>query len=182
MSRLLLQLMLLIGVIIGSVSVAAAQNEHPWTSVGSAGTVDEADLKLFITSAAQAAILADAELPATVLIRYNVVATEDAPARWPLMTVRFRDNGTDARVVTTLRGVSFTTGAIFTVATLDSNNYPPSTDFQTQSVFDCESFAPVNFIDNAYYIETNLTKTSATATPAIQLLKVEWIICPIENG
>jgi hypothetical protein len=157
-----------IGIIIGFVSVAAAQ--RVWTSVGSAGTVDEADLALFATSGAQISVANTAALPATVVVRHNIVAVEGVGGA-PNMTVRFRDNGSGGRVVAVLKSVSFVNGVITPLLTFDSNTVTPSANFQTVGVFNCdENFE--SFDVSAYFIETTITKSLDTATPALQLLKV----------
>jgi hypothetical protein len=171
MKRVLLQLMLLIGVVIGSVSVAAAQ----WTSVGSAGTVDEADLAIFDTTGAQVRIIAGSGVPASVVVRYNVVNIPGIAGEGTAMTVRFRDNGAGARVLAILKQVSFTTGMTTNVFTIDSNTFPSSADFQNQSEFSCDF--GFDFNDNAYYIEATLTRSSEAAAPALQLLRIGLRIC-----
>jgi hypothetical protein len=173
MKRVLLPLLLLIGVIVGSVSVSEAQG--PWTSVGSAGTVDEADLALAVTSASQITILNSATVPANVVVRYNVVAVDGATGGPTIMTARFRDNGTGSRVVAALRQVSFETGGTTTLLTIDSNDYTASTSFQTQDEFSCS--VSLDFDDNGYYIEVTLSKALESATPALQLLKIGRTLC-----
>lgn len=168
MKTVLRQFLLFIAVILGSVSVAAAQ----WTTVGSAGTVDEADLAEFEATGAQVRILSTATLPASVVVRYNVVKVDGMiiGVIGIAMNVRYRDNGSGARVLTHLRAVNINTGVTQTIMTVDSNAFPPATTFQTQSAVACgEGY---NFSDNAWFIETTLTKSATGGTPALQAIQL----------
>src|SRR5688572_6439060 len=161
MKTALLQVLLSIALILGSVSVAAAQ----WTTVGSAGTVDEADVAEFETAGSQVRILDTAALPASVVIRYNVVAVNGVSGGNRVgMGARYRDNGNGARVLTVLRRVNLMTGVTTPMLTIDSNAFPTSSTFQVQSVAACALF--FDFSSNAYFVETTLTKSSAAANPA----------------
>jgi hypothetical protein len=176
MQRLLLQAVLSIGIVIGSVSISAAQ-ASPWTSAGSAGMVDEVDVAVYETSGALVRIAASAPVPASLVIRYNVVAVPglslgDVGAE---LTARFRDNGTGARVVATLKEVSFETGATTTLLTVDSNDATPSIDLESRTVSSC--LFELDFGSNAYFIEAVLSKSAGAVTPALQLLRVSNPVC-----
>jgi hypothetical protein len=172
MHRLLLQALLSIGIVIGSVSVTAAQ---PWTSVGSVGMVDEVDVAVYETSGPLVRIAASAPVPASLVIRYNVVAVPDFSFTGAALTARFRDAGTGARMVATLKEVSFATGATTTLLTLDSNDAIPSIDLQARTVSSCT--LELNFSNNAYFIEAVLSKSAGAVTPALQLLRVGITDC-----
>jgi hypothetical protein len=167
MKTVLLQCLLFIAVILGSASVAAAQ----WTTVGSAGTVDEADLAEFETASSVLRIRSTATVPATVVVRYNVVRVETMSGGSIRMTVRFRDNGSAARVRTALNQVSFITGVTTTLLTFDSDTVPPATRF-TVEVVEGPCNVGFDFQNNAYYIETTLTKSATDGTPALQAIHV----------
>jgi hypothetical protein len=164
---------LLLGVVVGSVSVTAAQ--APWTSVGSAGTVDEANLAIFNTSGPQVRILGTAPLPASLVIRYNVVAVDGVLGGSGALTARFRDTGVDSRVLAVLRQVNFTTGSTTTLLALDSDDFAPSPDLQAQEVESCA--IELDFGSNAYFIEVTLSKSTAAANPILQLLRIRRIPC-----
>jgi hypothetical protein len=161
----LLQLLLAIVTVIASVSAAAAQ----CTSVGSAGTVDGADVAEFETAGPQMRVRGTATLPATVVIRYNVVSVNGMTGGDGAITmyVRYLDNATGARVLSVLKQVNIQTGVITTMLTLDSNDFAPDSDFQTQGVDRCAVF---NFTQNAYFIETTLTKSTPAARPRVMAL------------
>jgi hypothetical protein len=168
MKTVLLQFLLFIAIILGSVSVAAAQ----WTTIGSAGTVDEADLAEFETAGPQVRIRSTATVPATVVVRYNVVNVDgmQTGAMGMAMNARYRDNGSGARVLTRLRQVNINTGATRTIMSVDSDDFPPATTFQTQTAMACtEGF---NFSTSAYYIETTLTQSATGGTPALEMIQL----------
>ena len=172
MNTVLLQLLLVIAVVVSSVSVAAAQ----WTTVASAGTVDETDLGLFETVGSQVRIRNSAALPATGVVRYNVVAVEGVVGgNGIVMNVRYRDNGADARALFVLREFNFIRGATTTLLTLDSKTRPSSAAFQAQGISDCGP--GFDFSTSAYFVETTLTKT-VDGNPALQAIQVGFTTCP----
>jgi hypothetical protein len=171
MKTVLLQVLLAIMTVIASVSAAAAQ----WTTVGSAGTVDEADVAEFETAASQVRIRSTAAVPATVVIRYNVVAIPESGGVGAGMTVRYLDNADGARVFSVLKQVNITTGVTTNVFALDSNAFPADSAFQTRSVFDCD--LSLDFSINAYFIETTLTKSTPAASPRLQAIRLTTAAC-----
>src|SRR5688500_15293389 len=56
-----------------AITVFANDTKKPWTTVGSAGTVDEEDLSIFNTKDRNISLNAP-QLPATLDVRYNIVA------------------------------------------------------------------------------------------------------------
>jgi hypothetical protein len=170
--RVLLQLMLVITVALGTVGGAAAQ----WTSVGSAGTVDEADIAKYETSGSAVRIIDTVPTPASVVIRYNVVAVAGlSGGDGIVLNARYRDNGSGARVLAVLRQINIETGVTTTVLTLDSNTLEQSSDFQTRFVAACKTV--LDFLSNAYFIEMTLSKSSAGGRPGLQVLQVAAADC-----
>lgn len=159
----------------GTESAIAATSLKPFTCVGSAGTVDEADMGLVSLSSGVAFMKSGAGNGSRLNIRYNVVATDDAAGGAVDMTLRYRDNGAGARVIARLKSYNFRTGAIRTVLTFNSNDFPQSSRFQTQSVFHCGR--SLDFQSNAYFIDVELYKSNSGGTPALGLMKVIWTIC-----
>ncbi len=153
-------------------SVLAAS---PWTSVGSAGVVDEVDLSEFYMSFGYAGILPAAPANASVTLRYNVTATGDLENGGvnKRLSARFRDNGPGARVVLYLREYNYLSGATTTLLTLDSDTVAPSASFQTHTVGDGCYSTSFDFSRNAYYIEAILSRTTASGTPNLAILRVE---------
>ena len=153
-----------------SVPVLAQAQSGAWTTVGSAGTVDEADTSIVTMTGGVAAVSGAAALPANLDIRYNVVAVEGLYDDCIKMAVRFKDNGANARVIVRLKQYSLETGITTTMLTLDSNNFGSDALYQLQSVATCnKSF---NFGENAYFVEATLTKTLAGGAPGLALIKI----------
>lgn len=156
-----------------------------WTTVGSAGTIDESSVGKLVM---QGPIIAFPEIlppergiastdsqafalpvqPETVsgTVRYNVVATDGLFENGSFlgMRSRFRDDGNNAQVVLRLFEINITTGATSLVLTLDSNDFPARANYQTQSV---STFVGnrINFLENAYYIEATLIQKRSALTP-----------------
>jgi hypothetical protein len=151
---------------------AAAQDDKPWTTIGSAGTVDESGQMTFTDNIAYL----DSD---SAVIRYNVVAVDGLfndglQAAFPRMTVRFRDNGSNNRVIVRLKRAPIDGGNSVTVLRLDSNDYAGSSSFQTQSVTACgdEAFS-FDFASYAYYIEVTMSRTSLPVTPGLASIKLD---------
>ncbi|WP_295613341.1 hypothetical protein [uncultured Lamprocystis sp.] len=154
-----------------------AQAQQPWTSVGSTGVVDEQDLSLFDFVNAEARVVSTAPAPSTLNLRYNVVALEElnsgfnTPYRFK---ARLRDNGAGSQVVLRLRSASFATGLATTIATIDSNALPPSPSYRNQEVCVLLDF---DFVNNAYFIDADLIKSSTAGTPALSLIQIDEANC-----
>ncbi|MCI0423392.1 MAG: hypothetical protein L0312_29945 [Acidobacteria bacterium] len=149
-----------------------------WTTVGSAGTVDEADQNKVVYSGG---IVAFPELlaPPTNLalapnlpletvqavIRYNVTAVDGLfePGARLCMQTRFRDDGDRARVLLRLVEYNIFTGVTTTRLTFDSNTVPAQANFQTNSA--STNWTTFDFFQNAYYVEAVLTKQQPIITP-----------------
>jgi hypothetical protein len=166
-----------------------------WTTVGSAGTIDEADTGKLVLSGATVAFPEppNSNFPGaafaiglpmetvTATVRYNVVATDATiePGDFLSMRARFRDDGNNAQVLLRLFEINFETGATTLLLTLDSNAFMPQTDYQLQTVSARTNQKP-DFVNNAYWIEATLVQKRPTITPfgggrpglaAIQLYK-----------
>jgi hypothetical protein len=158
--------------VVGCSAAAVAQSDKPWTAVGSDGTPDEGDP---VTYTGNIAYL-DGD---SAVMRYNVVAVDglinDGPlAAFPRMTVRFRDNGDNNRIVVRLRRIGIDGGNSVSILTLDSNDYAGSSSFQTRSVSACgdDSFT-FDFDNYAYYIEATLTRTGLPVTTGLSSIKLD---------
>ncbi len=166
-----------------------------WTTVGSAGTVDEADAGKVVFSGSVVAfpeVLAPPTLQAesnaqivlptvttNATIRYNVTAVDGlfAPGSHLGMTVRFRDDGDWARVQLRLYEQDIYTGATALLLTFDSNTFAASPNFQTTGVGNPLPFWSFNFDQKAYFIEATLTKTSSAISinggrPGLAIIKL----------
>ncbi|MEK7831146.1 MAG: hypothetical protein AAB401_08680 [Acidobacteriota bacterium] len=157
-----------------------------WTTVGSAGTVDEASTGKLVMRGSTIGFpefLEPFPFPADRLnepalalpiqletvsatVRYNVVATDGLfeNGAYLGMKSRLRDDGNNAQVLLRLFEVNIDTGATSLVLTLDSNSFTPSANYQTvgASVFVGNR---INFLQNAYYIEATLIQKRSPLTP-----------------
>lgn len=154
-----------------------------WTTVGSAGTIDEADTGKLVMQGSTiafpellgplptdnfperttAAAIPFPEQTVTATVRYNVVATDGLfeNGAYLGMKARLRDDGDRAQVVLRLYEVNIDTGATSLVMTLDSNTFAPSSNYQTvgASVFVGNR---INFLQNAYYIEATMVQKKSS--------------------
>jgi len=170
-----LAFLLVLGMIAAAPMSALAQTD-PWTTVASAGTVDESDLQIVSLSGATATIKNSAALPATLDIRYNVVAVDGVfGGDGIVLKARFRDNGADAQVILQLKRYSFATGTTSTLLTLNSNDYPSDAGFQLQSKGNCST--QLNFFENAYWVEVQIKKTGTGGSPSLALIQVILNLC-----
>ncbi len=154
-----------------------AQAQQPWTAVGSTGVVDEQDLSLFDFVNGEARVVSTAPAPSTLNLRYNVVALEELNSGFSTpyrFKVRLRDNGTGSQVLLRLKTVSFATGLATTIATIDSNAVPPSPSYQNRELCVLLDF---DFVNNAYFIDADLIKSSTSGTPALSLIQIDEANC-----
>lgn len=165
---------------------SATASAAPWTTVGSAGTVDESDQQSVVLSGAGANIAAAVSLPETATLRYNIVAVDDLLKTFGNlggveMSALFRDNSDKAQIRLRLREVDNRTGTLRTVLTLDSNAFPAAPGFQERHVDSCDKapFTPFNFDfgRKAYYVEAELVKGAVDALPSLGTIAVHPVIC-----
>lgn len=98
--------------------------------------MDEADLGTVALSSNTAAV-SGAATNATVDIRYNVVAVDGlfGGDGTKILSARIADNGAAAQVIVRLQQLNISTGAITTLAELNSNAFPSSTGAQNRVCF-----------------------------------------------
>lgn len=180
--RLLCSSLLMLAAMAGT---ALAQDSWKiWTSAASTGSVDEADVNKIILSG-PGVLFNPAAGEGTATIRYNVVAVDGlfanlTPTSWPALIVRYRDNGSNERVVVRLKEFILAVGAnpggdfggpgegnINTLITFDSNDYPQIPEAQSQSIGNCGQFPRFEFagpnIARVYYLEVEITKGAGGA-------------------
>jgi hypothetical protein len=166
-----------------------------WTTVGSAGTVDEADADKVVFSGSvvafpevlapptlQTEANAQISLPTVTTnatIRYNVTAVDGLfmAGSHLGMTVRFRDDGDWARVLVRLYEQDIYTGLTALLLTFDSNASPASPNYQTNGVGSPYPHWSFDFNQKAYFIEATLTKTSSAISinggkPGLAIIKL----------
>ena len=167
-----------------------------WTTVGSAGTLDEkSEGKVFFDHAVvqkgqipvigqfKRQLHADGGVEETdsAVIRYNVTAVDGLFGLDDLgMTIRFLAEGKSARVVAKLIEVDIATGAEVTRLTFDSDNAPTASGYHVWDVYDCEGRGePFDFVKKAYYIDATLTTSAFIVESAagIEVIQVYATHC-----
>lgn len=148
---------------------AAQAQSNPWTSVGSAGVVDEADTGIVDFVAGEARMRGNAAAGSVLNLRYNVVSLPgfSGPGQY-VMRTRFRDNGAGANVRLDLRRYQ-NNGLNSLQATFDSDDHGASASYQTQA--ECV-LVDWDFATSAYYVEATLSKSTAAGTPALALIQL----------
>lgn len=141
-------------------------HERCWTSVGSAGTVDESGLANIVLTSQSAAIKGTVT-NATVTVRYNVVSVGVFVGEQARLRVRFADNGTSAQVIVRVRKLTLSNGAFTTLAVLDSDTFPIGD--QTRDKGFSGSF---DFEKHAYSVDVELRKTGAAGNPQVYALQI----------
>jgi hypothetical protein len=154
---------------IAAVLAAGVAQANTWTTVGSAGVVDDADTGIVDFVAGEARMRSNAVVGSMLNLRYNVVSLEgfSGPGQYAMRS-RFRDNGSGANVRLDLRRYQ-NDGTNSLVATFDSNDHAASSSYQTQAkciVVDWD------FNTSAYYIEATLHKGATAGTPALGLIQL----------
>jgi len=160
--------------------------EGPWTTVGSAGTVDELDTQRVVLDRGIVSLALNSPVGTLANIRYNVTAVTGVHDGIRLIA-RFRDNG-NARVTLRLREVDVKTGLTRTVLVLDSNDFAPSDAFQVQAVpgDSCDASTKLRFASDdgdplgghAYFVDAALTLTGVGGRPALEIIKLEPCVVP----
>lgn len=148
---------------------AAQAQSNPWTTVGSAGVVDEADTGIVDFVAGEARMRGTAVVGSMLNLRYNVVSLPgfSGPGQY-VMRTRFRDNGAGANVRLDLRRYQ-NNGINSVQATFDSDDYAAAAGYQTQA--EC-MLVDWDFNTSAYYIEATLHKSTSAGTPALGLIQL----------
>src|SRR5437762_3806181 len=162
-------------VLVGLITTASplfAQETQPWTTVGSAGTVDEASLPLVLLGSPVSGAVGMRLVPgfiSGVNIRYNVVSVPGLIGiAGVAMTVRYRDHGDGERVRAQLKQYNLFTGITTTLLEFDSDVFVPMNTFQVQSVATSACVPPfvtLNFLENSYFIDAFLTRNLFPVPP-----------------
>lgn len=180
-----------------TLNVAQAQTPEInkiWTTVGSAGTVDETDVSkvFFDRSVVQMGRPLAGKLPTSkqslftqsAVIRYNVTPVDGLFT--PICRSEFGKDCTGrqlqlrylatpgARIIAKLIEVDMATGAETPRLTFDSNNFGAANNYQVQLTEECGPRWRFDFTRKAYYIEATLTGNRLVGTVAagIQIIKI----------
>jgi hypothetical protein len=157
-----------------------------WSSAGSAGTVDIADLGKVVfdksivqlqgfdlvvgaANAAQPPVVSP--FPVTrAVIRYGVTPVEGVLLGGYALRLRYRDGA--GQVVAHLIQVDIASGTETPVASFDSGLFPRRNDFRVNTG---GSSATLDFENNAYYVELTLTAAHNPVTPVLFPPKVSVV-------
>jgi hypothetical protein len=162
-----------------SIGLLPAAHAYPWTSAGSTGTPDEDALPTDLTPGKITMNLPYATLKATqasmsATIRYNVTAVFDKSYIFtPYLQMRFLDSGATTRVYAALRAYNTTNGSGRLLATLDSNSFPASAAYQTQISCTPNNQWINDFVNEVYYVEVTLSRTSTAGSAVVAALRVD---------
>ena len=181
-----------------SAHAQTADVDKNWTTVGSAGTLDESSVgKVFfdhsIVQMGRVGGSTTASTPALIstqtdsaVIRYNVTVVDSffVPrscrpdfSKNVRLRLRYLAAGPGGRVVAKLIEVDLATGRENPLLTFDSAdpNLPRSDNYQVQSVSVCGRPWNFDFQKKAYYIEATLTSSSIAAISAagIQVIQID---------
>ena len=129
---------------------------QPWTTIGAAGTVDDGE----VTYTGPLAYL-DSD---GAVLRYNVVAVEGLFA-----------NGDNNHVIVRLKSQRLTgpnAGDITTLMTIDSNDYPGSSSFQTRSIWCDGGGFSFDFVNHAYFVEVTMTRTALPISAGLESIQI----------
>ena len=150
-----------------NMSVAKAQGSPArWTTVGSAGTVDEDSLG--IVDLRNFTVGLSGTNTGTVTVRYPITATRGltcTPVTDYVVVVRYRDSdgpGSTARIFFTIRSTDSSVGGNTTEFTFDSNVFP-ATGNAFQSIGISAAIAPLDFANRVYWIEAQISRSNPAA-------------------
>jgi hypothetical protein len=170
--------------VVGLLAAPVVLRAH-WTGVASAATIDEGDLNKIVLNNDGSATIRTTISSTSAKIRLNVTADPDItplpPDRidgWLEFSMRFRDNGSGARVIATLKRVSLN-GFHFTrpqvtepLATVDSDAFPAADEWQTGwGRWSARSYG-LKFLDDGYVVEVQLIKNNSAGNPGVMGVQV----------
>jgi hypothetical protein len=179
-------------------SAETPDEERVWTTVGSAGTLDDKSEgkvvfdhavvqkgDVLVVAPATRQIRTDGttvDVTDSAVIRYNVTAVDGLFTQAMIgMKVRFLDEGGSARVVAQLIEVDIDTGAKVTRLTFDSDapDVPVQGGYRMHEVFACSGRSEAfDFLRKAYYIEATLTTSSIQTNSAAGIEIIQLYTTP----
>jgi hypothetical protein len=173
-----------------------------WTTVGSAGTLNQADLAK--VSLHQSVVQLGFDLPTVstrralapvagatrnlgpnfptiqAVVRYNVTPVEGlfpAGKFTYLLRVRYRGH-----ITAKLMQVDIETGAETQLIPLGNNSFAPSANFQVQTLPAKEPSALLDFVNNAYYVEATLIASEIVIGDPAAISIIQLIASPSFSG
>lgn len=192
---------------LGSAQAQTADINKIWTTVGSAGTIDETDVgKVFfdLSKVQMGSVPVNQPLskknalivqrPISAVIRYNVTPVDGlffptTPGCQPgtgiscqgvRLLLRYLSTGGSSQVIAKLIEVDLANGAETTRLTFKSSDFAASSNYQVQANTDCGPRWKFDFTRKAYYVEATLTgsRIASIGAAGIQMIKITSIGCP----
>lgn len=177
-----------------------------WTTVGSAGTVDDTDgskvtfdhgtaqvgrRPLINQSAAATSPAAPPQAAAdafnqttSAVIRYNLTPVDGlfVPGSAIELELRYLDVGRDAQVIVELIEADLANGTENIRVKFDSNTLTAVDEYRVQTVTQCTPRG-FNFSRKGYYLNATLTSNAIIVGSAagIQMIKVKRVTCPVQE-
>jgi hypothetical protein len=148
---------------------ASHLSEGVWAQAVNTCAVDEADLRKYAFNIYK--LSHKPEIVGKITARCNVENLPIANGNGTAFLVTYLDPdgpGTAYRVLVRLQQIT-NSGSAFTVATVDSNNFPASASFQTRSAIISHDF---DFFNNAYYAEVIVFRTNTAQAPAAAIVRI----------
>jgi hypothetical protein len=174
-------------------AVATVTVHADWTAVAATAAIDEGDLNKILFNNDGSATIRPTISSTSAKLRVSIVKTPSLVVPNPrpdelgplVFMMRARDNGPGARVIATLKRITF---GYFggpertdVVATIDSDMYQAGSDWATMPVNSFNAYNPccflrnpttgtpeaLNFLDSAYYVEIQLIKNNAEGNPGV---------------
>lgn len=145
-----------------------------WQTVGVAGTPDERSRpKVKFTGAT-----AEVKSTGDVILRYNVPPTAvDDLVDGLTMAVRYRDNGSRARVCVSLCeiGIGADSDYMDTIVWFDSDDYGHSNHTQLREVDVCDF--QFDFNNYVYLVTAKLTRSNGSGKPELDVVQLRGRLC-----
>ncbi len=157
-----------------------------WTAVGNSGEVDSAHQSLYQTNGTGSVQIKSGST-GKIVLRYNASGiprvfrkaydpADDGPDPRIQLMARLRDTGAGARVVVRLRALNLDTGALSTLAAIDSDTMYASVGqpeyVNEYALLNVDSDFQFDYWHFAYYVEAELWKTSSTANPGLMGVRI----------
>jgi hypothetical protein len=157
------------------ISIACAQLAHAQVWIAAAGTIDPASISKASVTNGSVYVKTSSTATNNVILRFDILPAgnnakpllnpEGTSSALRELGVRYIDDGPNAHVVVKVRKQDKRTGAINTLCTWDSNNWPQAAGFQ--SLGGCEIYADFdwNLPDSNgnswhyYWVEATLTQS-----------------------
>jgi hypothetical protein len=171
------KLVALISAVVACVCVPPAFAQDIWTTSGFSGIVDEADTHLHLFNSTGSVSIRTSISGGTLHLRYPVNALGPMGLNECMMLrARLRDTGAGARVLVRLIALDITTGQRSLLGQIDSDAVRPPADPTDYALYrtclNYDKILPFDFVFFTYYVEAELTKTTANANPGLMAVQI----------